>query len=80
MNVLDVEVDVQKKLKGGAKKMIDELLESPAFWILGAGGLIAEVGGYIISKKMELAVLPLWQLIVIMAGTLVAAGFFALRE
>lgn len=60
--------------------MLDEVLESPAFWILGAGGLICEVAGYVISKKAGWVALPFWQLIVLMVGTLVAAGFFALRD
>jgi len=60
--------------------MIGELLESPAFWMLGGGGIAAELLGYIASQKMGWEALPLWQLLFLMAGTLVAAGFFALRE
>lgn len=59
---------------------IDEIIESPAFWILGAGGLIAEVMGYIMSKRMGWELMPFWQLMVIMLGTLAAAAFFATRE
>jgi len=58
----------------------DEILESPAFWLLSGGGLAAELLGYIISKRMDMMVLPIWQLLIIMAGTLVAAAFFALKE
>ena len=58
----------------------DEILESPAFWILGGGGLIAEILGYIWAKKMEWTPMPFWQLLVMMLGTLVAAAFFATRD
>jgi hypothetical protein len=60
--------------------MIEELQDSPAFWLLGGGGLAAELLGYIISKRMGMEAFPLWQLLVVMAGTLVAAAFFALKE
>ena len=60
--------------------MIDELLESPAFWLLGGGGIAAELIGYMASKRMDLMPLPLWQLGVMMAGTLVAAAYFALKD
>lgn len=60
--------------------MIDEVLESPAFWLLGGGAITAELLGYIISKRMGLDAFPIWQLLIVMVGTLVAAAFFALRE
>ena len=60
--------------------MIDELLESPGFWILGGGGTVAVIGGWIMSKNMGLAQLPFWQLLVLIAGVLVASAFFALKE
>ena len=59
---------------------ISEILESPGFWILGAGGLIAEILGYMVAKNSGWEIMPFWQLIVMMAGTLVAAAFFATRE
>lgn len=60
--------------------MIDEVLESPAFWLLGGGGTIAVILGYIASKRMGLVALPFWQMIVIIIGILIASAFFALRE
>jgi len=60
--------------------MFDEILESPGFWILGTGGLIAEIGGYIIAKRAGWELMPFWQLIVIMLGTLAAAAFFGTNE
>ena len=60
--------------------MIEELLESPGFWILGGGGTIAVVLGFIMSKRMTEFSFPLWQLAIIIIGVLAAAAFFALRE
>lgn len=60
--------------------MIDELIENPGFWLLAGGGLIAEVLGYILSKRMGFEAFPLWQLIIVMIGTVVAAAFFATRS
>jgi len=59
---------------------IGEIIESPAFWILGGGGIIAEVLGFIMSKRMGWELMPFWQLIILMAATLGAAAFFATRE
>jgi hypothetical protein len=57
----------------------EELLENPAFWILGGGGVAAEVLGYTMGKNMGFEVFPLWQLLIIIAGTLGIAAFFANR-
>lgn len=60
--------------------MIEEALESPAFWILGGGGVAMEILGWIISRNMMEYTFPIWQLIVLILGTLLAAAFFALKE
>lgn len=60
--------------------MISEALESSAFWLLSFGGTAAVVLGYIMSKKMELEVLPFWQMIVIILVIFIASAFFATRE
>ena len=60
--------------------MIEEALESSAFWILGGGALIAEILGYIIAKKSGLEIFPLWQFIIVIIGTLVAAAWFATKD
>lgn len=60
--------------------MIDEILEEPAFWVLGGGGTIAVLLGYILSKKMGLISLPFWELIILIVGVLVASAVFALRD
>ncbi len=60
--------------------MITEAFESPAFWLLGIGGTIAVVLGYIMSKKMELVTLPFWQLIIIILVVLLASAFFATKD
>jgi len=59
---------------------IEEIFESPAFWILGIGGIIAEVMGYVMGKRMGWELIPFWQLVVLMVVTLAAAAFFATRE
>ena len=59
---------------------LEDALESPAFWLLAGGGLIAEILGYIMSKRMELEMLPLWQLGLIMIVTVLAAAFFATKD
>jgi len=59
---------------------INEILESPGFWILGAGGLIAEIMGYMWSRNQGWEVMPFWQLLVMMIVTLAAAAFFATKE
>jgi len=60
--------------------MLDEILESPGFWILSALGVGAEILGYIMARNMELELMPLWQLIVMIIATLCAAAFFALKD
>ena len=57
-----------------------EILDNPAFWILGGGGVAMELIGWIAGKRMDLGTFPLWQLLIIMAGTLVAAAIFANKE
>ena len=59
---------------------LDEILESPGFWLLGIGGLSAEILGYIWGRNQGLAIMPFWQLLVMMAVTLAAAAFFATKE
>jgi len=58
----------------------DEILESPAFWLLGAGGVGAEILGWIVSKRAGWVAMPLWQLLVMIIGTLVAAAYFATKD
>lgn len=59
---------------------IDEALDEPGFWILGGGGVAMEIIGWIASKRMGLGGFPLWQLAILMIGTLVAAAFFATKD
>ena len=59
---------------------LEEALEEPAFYILGVGGTIAVLLGYITSKKMDIAMLPIWQVIVIIIVILIASAFFSTRE
>lgn len=56
--------------------MIEEALESPGFWILGVGGTAMVLLGWIASKKMEMATLPFWQVLVMIAAVLIASAVF----
>lgn len=60
--------------------MIDEVMESPGFWILAGGGVLAELIGWIISRSAFEHAFPFWQVLIVMFGTVVAAGFFALKS
>lgn len=59
---------------------IEEIVESPAFWLLGIGGTIATMIGYIWSRNQGWEVLPFWQLIIIIITILVASAFFGTRD
>lgn len=60
---------------------IEETLENPAFYLLGGGALLAEVIGFIISKKStSIPSFPLWQFILLIIGTLIAAAIIAGRD
>ena len=59
---------------------LEEAFDEPAFYILGGGGTISVLLGYIIGKKMDLIVLPFWQLIVIILTVLVASAYFSTRD
>ena len=59
--------------------IIEEALETPGFYILAGLGVGAEVLGFILAKSMGWMPMPLWQLIIIMIGTIAASAFFATR-
>jgi len=59
---------------------MEEILESPGFWILSAIGISAEVLGYVWSRNQEMMTMPIWQLIVLMVVTIAASAFFATKE
>jgi len=60
---------------------IEEILENPGFWMLGGGAVIAEVIGYIISKRSEtLPAFPLWQFLILVVGTIIIAAIIAGRD
>jgi hypothetical protein len=58
----------------------EEAMESSGFWILAGGGIAMEVLGYVLSKRAGIAAFPIWQLLIVMAGTVVASVFFATRD
>lgn len=60
---------------------LDDVLNNPAFWILAGIGVVAEVIGFIISKKSEnLPAFPLWQFLILVFGTIIIAAVFASRD
>jgi len=59
---------------------LDEVTSSFGFWALGGGAAIATILGYIMSKRMDMIAMPLWQLVVIILVEFVAAAFFVMRE
>ncbi len=61
--------------------MLDEILENPAFWILSGFAVVAELIGFIVSKKStNLPALPFWQFLILVLGTIVICALFAGRE
>lgn len=54
-------------------------MESPLFWVTGGLGVAMELLGWIISKRMMEYSFPVWQLLIMIAGTIAAAAFFALK-
>ena len=60
--------------------MIDtEVLYSPGFIILALGAIIATVVGYIVTLKGDMAAFGLGTLLIIIAGEIAAAYYFASR-
>lgn len=58
----------------------EEAFESPAFWILGGMGSVAVLLGWIWSRKAGWEALPIWQVLVLIVGIIIASAFFATRE
>jgi hypothetical protein len=56
-----------------------EILTSMGFIILFGFAVTATILGYIFSKKMGMASLPIWQFLVIIVGEFFGAYFFASR-
>jgi hypothetical protein len=62
------------------KAQIDpDILMSPGFVILAALAVGATVAGYFMGRKWGVPSFPIWQLIVIIVGELIAAYIFAAR-
>ncbi len=53
-----------------------DILYSPGFVLLALGALSATAIGYVWSKSMEAGGFPVWQLLLIMVGELVACYYF----
>lgn len=59
---------------------LEEAVEEPGFWILAGGGILAEVVGYIVSKRAGLAAFTWWQFLLVVLVTIVAAAYFATKD
>lgn len=59
---------------------IEDAFEEPGFWILGGGALAMELLGWIISKKALNYSMPIWQLLILIVGTLIASAYFATKD
>ena len=59
---------------------LEEAFEEPGFYILGGLGIAMELIGWVISKKAGMGTFPIWQLLLLMLGTLVAAAFFVTKD
>ncbi len=59
---------------------IEDILDNPAFYILAGIGVTAEVIGFIVSKKSGIDAFPLWQFLILVAGTIVIAAIIASRD
>jgi FtsH-binding integral membrane protein len=55
---------------------LEEILESEGFWILLVVGVGMEIMGWFVSKNMIGYSFPLWQLIILILGTIVASFFW----
>ncbi len=61
--------------------MLDDILDNPAFYILAGIGVSAEVIGFILASKSEsLPAFPLWQFLILVAGTIVISAVIASRD
>jgi uncharacterized protein (DUF983 family) len=69
---------ISSYLNKNKKGQIDfeETLESPGFWILAGGGIVCVIIGWIVSKKIGVA-LPLWQLLIILIAVVIASALFS---
>ena len=60
--------------------MFEEALESEGFWILGGVGTIMVIVGWIMSKKMDMPSLPLWQMAILVLTVWIASAYFATKD
>jgi len=59
---------------------LGEVTEKIGFWMLGAGGTAAVVLGWIMSKRMGVMTMPVWQILAMIVVVWVASAFFAARD
>ena len=59
---------------------LEDVIENPAFWILTGLAITAETIGFIISRKSGLDAFPLWQFLILVAGTIIISAVIAGRD
>lgn len=59
---------------------LEEALESEGFYLLGGGAVLAEVIGFIVAKKAGLAAFPVWQFLLLLIGTVIAAAVISTKN
>ena len=59
---------------------LEDAFDEPGFYILGGIGTLMVILGFIASKKMTDYSLPIWQLIVLILGILIASAVFSTKE
>jgi hypothetical protein len=59
---------------------LEDALETEGFWILGGVGTAMVILGWILSRKWDMASLPLWQMLILIAVIWVASAFFAGKD
>lgn len=59
---------------------IEDILESPAFYILSGIGVVASTVGFIVSRKSGLEPMPIVQFIALLVGIVIISAIFAGRE
>lgn len=58
---------------------LEEALEEPGFYILAGLGVVCELIGFILARKMGTP-WNIWTFLILVVGTIVASAFFATKE
>ncbi len=59
---------------------IEEMFTNPFTYLLGGGGAVAVVIGWIAARQMEMPLMPIWQMLLMVVVCFIAGAVFANRE